>query len=248
EPFSDSFDKLIAGRASEEIVRAVFDMVSNDPSMDPLLSVLARNRKIAYKRPKTFYQIRNDRTEEQLQQTEEMVRQTMESISDIIDTQMRQRSCIPLRPDLVEFYDLIVKTMNEQQKTREKREANLSLLSEDYNQDVRTLDASNIEQKSRIVKKLLRQYEELPLEEQRNAASVRDELLMDLIYLRKMADSLERNKRNEQLQCVMKKSSGNAADDQQMYSEYTPRFIKLLKTAEIFKEVGEQQAKEFIGL
>ncbi|XP_034107491.1 trichohyalin isoform X2 [Drosophila albomicans] len=248
EPLTDNYDKLITGRASEQIVRAVFDMVSNDPSMDPLLSVLSRNRKIVNKYPKTFYQIRNDRTEVQLQQTEEMVRRTMESISDIIDTQMRQRSCIPLRPDLIEFYDLIVKTMNEQQKTREKREANLGLLSDQYNQDVHILDANNIEQKSRIVKKLLRQYEELPLEEQRNAASVRDELLMDLIYLRKMADSLERNKRNEQLQKVMKKFDGNGVDSQQVNSEYTPRFIKLLKTAEIFKEVGEQQAKEFIGL
>ncbi|XP_034480137.1 uncharacterized protein LOC117785955 [Drosophila innubila] len=248
EPVSDSFDKLMTGKASEEIVRAVFEMVSNDPTMDPLLSVLARNRKTAYKRPKTFYQIRNDRNEEHLQQTEEMVRKTMESISDIIDTQMRQRSCIPLRPDLVEFYDMIVKTMAEQQKTREKREVKLSLLSEDYNQDVRILDANNIEQKSRIVKKLLRQYDELPLEEQRRAAAVRDELLMDLIYLRKMADTLERSQRNAQLQGVLGKTSGNEAADQQMYSEYTPRFIKLLKTAEIFKEVGEQQAKQFIGI
>lgn len=238
----------MTGKASEEIVRAVFEMVSNDPTMDPLLSVLARNRKTAYKRPKTFYQIRNDRNEEHLQQTEEMVRKTMESISDIIDTQMRQRSCIPLRPDLVEFYDIIVKTMTEQQKMREKREVKLSLLSDDYNQDVRILDANNIEQKSRIVKKLLRQYDELPLEEQRSAASVRDELLMDLIYLRKMADTLERSQRNAQLQGVMRKNSGNEAADRQMYSEYTPRFIKLLKTAEIFKEMGEQQAKEFIGL
>jgi len=238
----------MTGKASEEIVRAVFDMVSNDPTMDPLLSVLSRNRKNVYKRPKPFYQIRNDRNEDHLQQTEEMLRKIMESISDIIDTQMRQRSCIPLRPDLVEFYDIILKTMAEQQKTREKREANLNLLSDDYNQDMHILDANNIEQKSRIVKKLLRQYDELPLEEQHKAASVRDELLMDLIYLRKMSDTLERSQRNAQLQGVLRKSRENEDADQQMFSEYTPRFIKLLKTAEIFKEVGEQQAKEFVGL
>lgn len=228
-------------------MRAVFEMVSNDPSMDPLFSVLSRNRKYPHRYPKFFYQIRNDRTEERLQQTEDMVRQTVHALSEIIDQQMHQRSCLPLRPDLVEFYDLIMKSMSEQQKLREKRMASLSMLNDD-SKDMRFLDAKAIEQKSRIVKKLLRQYEDLPADEQRNAAAVRDELLMDLIYLRKMSETLERTQRNAQLQDVLKKSSGNEAAERQIYSDYSPRFIKLLKTSEVFKQVGEQQAKAYVGL
>lgn len=228
-------------------MRAVFEMVSNDPSMDPLFSVLSRNRKYPHRYPKFFYQIRNDRTEERLQQTEDMVRQTVHALSEIIDQQMHQRSCLPLRPDLVEFYDLIMKSMSEQQKLREKRMASLSMLNDD-SKDMRFLDAKAIEQKSRVVKKLLRQYEDLPADEQRNAAAVRDELLMDLIYLRKMSETLERTQRNAQLQDVLKKSSGNEAAERQIYSDYSPRFIKLLKTSEVFKQVGEQQAKAYVGL
>lgn len=249
EPYSENYNKLLTGRLSEDIVTAVFDMVGNDPSLDALIPVLTRNNKCAAKHPKNFYQIRNNKNEKDLQEKEEMLRRTIESISDIIDKQMQQRNCIPLRPDLVEFYNIIMKTMAEQQKSRDKREANLRVLADDYDQKLRILDPANIEQKSRIVKKLLRQYEELPLEEQQHAASVRDELLMDLIYLRKMSDTLERGQRNVQLQNVLRKSSiSDDADDQQAYQDYTPRFIKLLRTAEIFKEVGEQQARAFIGL
>lgn len=228
-------------------MRAVFEMVSNDPSLDPLFTVLSRNRKYPHKYPQVFYQIRNDRTEERLAQTEDMVRQTVNALSEIIDQQMHQRSCLPLRPDLVEFYDLIMKTMSEQRKLRDKREATLSMLNDDSKQAMRFLDAKAIDQKSRVVKKLLRQYEELPADEQRNVAAVRDELLMDLIYLRKMSETLERSQRNAQLQDVLQKSSNNEAAERQIYSDYSPRFIKLLKTSEVFKQVGEQQAKAFVG-
>ncbi|XP_030081022.1 trichohyalin isoform X2 [Drosophila hydei] len=242
EPYSEHYGKLISGKLSDDIVHAVFDMVSNDPSMDALITVLAKNRKCAGKNPKNFYQIRNNQNEKQLAQTEFMVRRTMETISDLIDKQMQMRNCLPLRPDLVEFYNLIVKNMAEQQKTRDKREANLRLLAENYSQEDGILEPANIEQKSRIVKKLLREFEELPLEQQKQAAGVRDELLMDLIYLRKMSDTLERNQRNAQLNALLRKATiSEDADDQQVFQDYSPRFIKLLKTAEIFKEVGEQQ-------
>lgn len=246
--FSESYDSLISGKVSENIVRAVFEMVANDPTMDPLLSVLSRNRKFQQKHSKAFYQIRNDNTEEKLQETEEMVRRTVIAINDIIDQQMQQRSCLPLRPDLIDFYDMIMKTTAEQQKLREKRESRLNMMNDASKQDMRYLDPNAIEQKSRIVKKLLRQYEELPVEEQKEVAAVRDELLMDLIYLRKMSETIERSRRNAQLQDVIKKSNGNEATERQIYSDYSPRFIKLLKTSEVFKQVGEQQAKAFVGL
>ncbi|XP_037715948.1 uncharacterized protein LOC119550985 isoform X2 [Drosophila subpulchrella] len=248
ETRSDSYDKLITGKMSEDIVSAVFEAVGNDPGMDRLLAVLERNRKCAQKQPKNFYQIRNDKTENYLHQTESMVRDTMEAISNIIDQQVRRRACIPLRPDLQEFYDLILKTSNEEQKCREKRQSSLRVLAEDFSQDVRLLDPSKINQKSRIVKKLLRQYEDLPMEDQQAAVGVRDELLLDLVYLRKMADSAERHQRNARLQEVLKQTSLDEVLEKRMSSEYSPRFIKLLKTAELFKEAGEQQARAFVGL
>jgi len=248
ESRSDSYDKLPTGKMSEDIVSAVFEAVGNDPGMDRLLAVLERNRKCAQKQPKNFYQIRNDKTENYLHQTESMVRDTMEAISNIIDQQVRRRACIPLRPDLQEFYDLILKTSNEEQKCREKRQSSLRVLAEDFSQDVRLLDPSKINQKSRIVKKLLRQYEDLPMEDQQAAVGVRDELLLDLVYLRKMADSAERHQRNARLQEVLKQTSLDEVLEKRMSSEYSPRFIKLLKTAELFKEAGEQQARAFVGL
>ncbi|ALC40837.1 CG4744 [Drosophila busckii] len=239
-----NIEHLMTGRVSTEIVQAVFDTLSHDPSMEALLSVLEHNRRCATEPSKYFYQIRNDLNERQLQSTEEMLRQTMQTISSMIDRQMRQRACIPLRPDLQSFYDLILKSIDEQRKSREKRESSLRMLADDYSEQLRDLDAGNIEQKSRIVKKLLRHYEDLPLADQRSVAGIRDELLMDLIYLRKMADTLQRSQRNAQLQGVLKKSSHA---DRPAYEEYSPRFIKLLKTAEMFKQVGEQQAKEVIS-
>ncbi|KAH8319997.1 hypothetical protein KR074_011005 [Drosophila pseudoananassae] len=247
KPMSESFQKLLTGKTSEDIVAAVFDAVENDPGMDRLLGVLERNRKCLNKRPKNFYQIRNNKNEQYVKQTETMVRDTMVAISDIIDQQVRQRSCIPLRPDLLEFYKLILKTSEEQQKCREKRQSSLRSLAEDFSQDVRLLDPSKISQKSKIVKKLLRQYEELPAEDQQAASGVRDELLMDLVYLRKMADTAERVQRNARLQEILKQTSLDGALEKNVNPQYSPRFIKLLKTAELFKEAGEQQAKEIVG-
>ncbi|XP_030246915.1 titin homolog [Drosophila navojoa] len=247
EPYSEHYGKLVSGKLSDDIVHTVFDMVSNDPSMDSLVAVLAKNRKCAVKAPKNFYQIRNNLNEKQLQETEYMVRRTMETISDLIDKQMQIKNCMPLRPDLVEFYNLIMKNMAEQQKTRDKREANLRLLAQSNEQAEHILEPANIEQKSRTVKKLLREFEQLPLEQQRQAADVRDELLLDLIYLRKMSDTLERKQREAQLDGLLHKAIATE-DAETIHPEFTPRFIKLFKTAEIFKEVGEQQARSFVGL
>uniref|UniRef100_A0A6P4EN28 Uncharacterized protein LOC108042599 n=1 Tax=Drosophila rhopaloa TaxID=1041015 RepID=A0A6P4EN28_DRORH len=248
EPQSNSYEKLITGKISEDIVSAVFEAVGNDPGMDRLLAVLQRNRKCSQKQTKNFYQIRNDKNENYFRQTEDMVRGTMAAISNIIDQQVRRRACIPLRPDLQDFYDLILKTSNEEQKIREKRQSSLRVLAEDFSQDVRLLDPGKINQKSRIVKKLLRQYEDLPMEDQQAASGVRDELLLDLVYLRKLADSAERHQRNARLQEVLKQASLDEVLEKRMSTEYSPRFIKLLKTAELFKEAGEQQAKAFVGL
>jgi len=63
-----------------------------------------------------------------------------------------------------------------------------------------------------------------------------------------MADSAERHQRNARLQEVLKQTSLDEVLEKRMSSEYSPRFIKLLKTAELFKEAGEQQARAFVGL
>ncbi|KAH8245854.1 hypothetical protein KR038_005876, partial [Drosophila bunnanda] len=241
----NSFDKLISGKLFEDIVEAVFDAIGCDPEMERLVSVLQRNRQRS-KQPKEFYQIRTDKNENVLRQTEGMVRDTMQAISEIIDQQISRRACIPLRPDLVEFYELILKTAEEEQKVREKRQSSLGVLSADFSEEVRLLDPAKINENSRIVKKLLKQYDDLPLSDQLAAAKTHDELLLDMEYLRKMADTVERRKRNTRMQDVLKQQTLDEVLEQHVNSEYSPRFVKLLKTAELFMESGETLAKDRI--
>ncbi|KAH8301594.1 hypothetical protein KR059_006349, partial [Drosophila kikkawai] len=238
-----SFDKLMSGKLSEDIVDAVFEAIGCDPEMERLVPVLQRNRQKS-KQAKDFYQIRDNKNENFLRQTEGMVRDTMHAISEIIEQQVGRRACIPLRPDLVDFYELILKTAEEEQKVREKRQSSLRVLSADFSEDVRLLDPEKISEKTRTVKKLLQQYEDLPLGDQLAAAKTHDELLLDFEFLRKMADTVEHRKRSARLQDVVKQQTLDEALEQHVDREYSPRFIKLLKTAELFKESGETLAKD----
>ncbi|KAH8285359.1 hypothetical protein KR054_008180, partial [Drosophila jambulina] len=240
-----NYDKLISGKLSEEIVDAVFEAIGCDPEMERLVSVLQRNRQKP-SHPRTFYQIRTDKTENYVRQTEGMVRDAMLAISEIIDQQISRRACVPLRPDLVEFYELILKTSEEEKKVREKRQSSLQVLSADFSEDVRLLDPGKINEKTRIVKKLLQQYEDLPLGDQLAAAKTHDELLLDLEYLRKMADTVERRKRSASLNEVVKQQTLDKVLEEHVNSEYSPRFIKLLKTADLFLESGATLAKDRI--
>ncbi|KAH8389819.1 hypothetical protein KR200_002096, partial [Drosophila serrata] len=237
EKKDNSFDKLISGKLFDDIVDAVFDAIGCDPEMERLVSVLQRNRQ-GSKQPKDFYQIRTDKNENFLRQTEGMVRDTMQAISEIIELQISRRSCIPLRPDLVDFYELILRSAAEEQQVREKRQSSVGVLSADFNDAVPLLEPAKINENTRIVKKLLQQYQDLPLSDQLVAAKTHDELLLDMEYLRKMADTVERRKRNARMQEVVKQQSLDEALEQHV-NEYSPRFVKLLKTAELFMESGE---------
>ncbi|KAH8253067.1 hypothetical protein KR032_003434, partial [Drosophila birchii] len=241
----NSMDKMISGKLFEEIVEAVFNEIGCDPEMERLVSVLQRNRHRS-KQPKNFYQIRTDKNENFIRQTEGMVRDTMQAISEIIEQQISRRACIPLRPDLVDFYELILKTAEEEKKVREKRQSSLRVLTADFSENVHLLDSDKISENTRIVKKLLQKYQDLPLTDQLAAVKTHDELLLDLEYLRKMADTVERRKRNIRMQDVLKQQTLDEDLEQHMNSEYSPRFVKLLKTAELFMESGETLAKDRI--
>lgn len=139
---------------------------------------------------KTFFfysHIRYKKQKDDVNHIEDMVQQAMEAISDIIDDQVEQRSCIPLPPELRIFYDEIldIYESNSAEGVREKR-ANIDAPFNEFSKEVRLIDPNTVEERSRIVKKLLRQYDGLPIEDQQQMVSVRDDLLQNLNMLQHM--------------------------------------------------------------
>lgn len=165
----------------------------------------------------------------------------MISLNDVIDEEMRSRTCIPLRPDLAVFYEQILKSYGDQENLRLKRDATKRSLATDFSKRVRAIDANKVEERSRIVKKLLKQYEDLPQQDQQQVNGLRDDLLMDLVYLRKMKqsqDMQERRKREVLKQEEMQAKKIDADIMKKLEKDYSPSFLKLLKTAELFKEAA----------
>lgn len=130
-----------------------------------------------------------------------MVQQAMEAISDIIDDQVEQRSCIPLPPQLRMFYDQILDIFesNSAEGVREKR-ANFDAPIDEFSKEVRLIDPNSVEERSRIVKKLLRQYEALPIEDQQQMVGVRGDLLQNLDILQHMQVEQMHKKREPKAQ------------------------------------------------
>lgn len=78
---------------------AVFEAVRNDPELALLLPILERNLVDSEEEPKNDYQDPKEKIENSF---------------------MHRQTCIPLRPDLQEFYDLVLKTAEEEEKIRQK--------------------------------------------------------------------------------------------------------------------------------
>lgn len=83
--------------------------------MKPLLPILEENLK-PQKQPKKSHQTEKDIKKSYLEQQE-----NMESDSEENHNQKCPSDCIPLPPHLLEFYDLVLKTADEEQKAREKK-------------------------------------------------------------------------------------------------------------------------------
>ncbi|XP_036215461.2 uncharacterized protein [Bactrocera oleae] len=186
KPKASCDENKVNGKGSLELVKSMFNMAKCNPQMKPLWAVLKRNQQCLKKIPPQdngFEKMQKD----DVNHIEDMVQQAMEAISDIIDDQVEQRSCIPLPPELRIFYDEIldIYESNSAEGVREKR-ANIDAPFNEFSKEVRLIDPNTVEERSRIVKKLLRQYDGLPIEDQQQMVSVRDDLLQNLNMLQHM--------------------------------------------------------------
>uniref|UniRef100_A0A1A9V9Y5 Uncharacterized protein n=1 Tax=Glossina austeni TaxID=7395 RepID=A0A1A9V9Y5_GLOAU len=237
---AEDLSKLASGKLSSQIVKSVFCMVKNDPNLKALWPSLKRRQPGNHAKTQDLYAIRNENNEGKVQNSENMLRKAMDTINCIVEEQVRSRNCVPLRPDLQDFYETVLRSNQEQDKCREKRDYTMANYDDDFSKQVRALDPNKIEEKSRIVKKLLKQYEELPQDDQEKVVGIRDDLLKDLLFLRKLKESEERRRR----ELFEKKELGLALDDDEaikrLQSQYTPQFLKLLKTSDLYREMATE--------
>lgn len=195
-----------------------------------------------------------------------MLKKAMEAINSLIDEQVRSRSCAPLRPDLDNFYDFIVQNTNAQKEqedadigNRRKRFDGIDAMenyanvfggggdsdAEEEEEEGEgapsnahnALDWAKINEKSRTVKKLLKEYEELPEEEQAKMAELKDDLLHDLIFLRQLKAAQIRHKREQLEQKELQMAVDNDAVMKRLQSQYSPEFLKLFKTSDLYREI-----------
>ncbi|XP_017016899.1 uncharacterized protein [Drosophila kikkawai] len=109
---SDRFHKVMSGRLPENLTDIVFELIHNDMEFEQVLTVLERIREV---RNKTL-----------MLETEE------EDFCETMTKQKCRRDSNLLVPQIQEFYDMILKTVDEEQKVREKRENSLWIVAEDY--------------------------------------------------------------------------------------------------------------------
>uniref|UniRef100_A0A1A9X3B3 Uncharacterized protein n=1 Tax=Glossina brevipalpis TaxID=37001 RepID=A0A1A9X3B3_9MUSC len=242
----EDINNLASGKLSSQVVKSVFCMVQNDPKLKALWPSLKRRQPSNQEKSQAFYAIRKDNNEEEVKRSEKMLQKAMDTINCIIEEQVRSRNCVPLRPDLQNFYETVLRSNQERDKGREKRDHTMSNFDSDFSKEIRALDPNKIEEKSRIVKKLLKQYEELPQEDQEQVVGIRDDLLKDLLFLRKLNESEERRRR----ELFEKKELGLALNDDEaikrLQSQYTPQFLKLLKASDLYREIANEPETLFV--
>ncbi|XP_037813546.1 MATH and LRR domain-containing protein PFE0570w isoform X2 [Lucilia sericata] len=202
---------LMSGKYSNNVVKNIFKTVQESPDLKALWPSLKRNQPGETTTESNFFAIRNEQNENVLQNSEKLLAQVMSSINTIIESQARSHACVPLRPDLQEFYNMILQSRREQDMTN-------------------LIDPNEIEQETRLVKKLLKQYEEQQSREnQMQEKAVKEELLENLSILQQLQDNEKRQRR---------KSKANLSDNKLAKEHYSGEFLKLLKAAEFYKDIS----------
>ncbi|TMW41115.1 hypothetical protein DOY81_013805 [Sarcophaga bullata] len=154
---------MASGKLSSEVVQAIFKSVKNEPSMQDLVPYLKEPPQIETTGEANLNAIKNQNNENEVKQAENLIKQAMKAISSIVEANSRAQACQPLRPDLQEFYNLILRTRQEQDIERVKRALNRKTAKRNnFSQDIRLLDPSKIKEKTSTVKKLLREYDLCP--------------------------------------------------------------------------------------
>ncbi|XP_050322342.1 uncharacterized protein LOC126754434 [Bactrocera neohumeralis] len=243
KPKASCDDSKVNGKGSLELVKSMFNMAKCNPQMKPLWAVLKRNQQCLKKIPpqeNSFEKMQKD----DVNHIEDMVQQAMEAISDIIDDQVEQRSCIPLPPELRIFYDEILEIYesNSAEGVREKR-AYIDAPFNEFSKEVRLIDPNSVEERSRIVKKLLRQYDGLPIEDQQQMVGVRDDLLQNLNMLQHM--QLEQmHKKREPKDQHPEQEQQPLQDLQPLQEQHTQQEQRLQQEQHTLQEQQPEQEQE----
>ncbi|XP_019891942.1 uncharacterized protein LOC101896008 isoform X2 [Musca domestica] len=155
---------LISGKSSANIVQKIFRTVREHPKLKILWPSLERNKLPERPQMANFYTIRNKDNDQKIQQSEQLMKQALNTLNDIIDQQVYSRSCLPLRPDLQDFYNRILKTQEEQNNYRKKRENDKKLLKTQKStnklpQETKDENVSEAGENVEEVRQLLRLYD-----------------------------------------------------------------------------------------
>ena len=183
----------------------------------------------------------------------------MNDINMLIEQRAGGSNCIQLSPELQMFYDTIVKS--NQRNNKFKRDQLTEIKSVDAATENEILGNGivgrnypgtvNIRKKCSVVKKLLNQYDYLPLEDQEKARSVKDMLSAELIHLKKMSETenIEKIRKRRQilreqrlLKPVFKREDTNQpANDEREKRDFSSSFLKLIKTVAEIKSYADPE-------
>ncbi|XP_061393871.1 homeobox protein 2 [Musca vetustissima] len=244
-PSDDDSSDITSGKLSANIVQKIFRTVREHPKLKILWPSLQRNKLAQRPEMPNFYTIRNKDSEQQLQQSEQLMKQALNTLNDLIDQQVYSRSCLPLRPDLQKFYEQILKTQDERNKYRKKRENDKKIVkrqssknkisqgssyensNEKSDENRKDSPGNKAEKKSSIgVRNLLRLYEG---DDVRSASD-------QLEALREMQEREAKERRKHIQEKYRKDGSNDALKILEQY--YSPEYSKLQKACESYRELG----------
>ncbi|KNC27192.1 hypothetical protein FF38_02642 [Lucilia cuprina] len=221
---------LISGKYSNNVVKNIFKTVQESPDLKALWPSLKRNQPRETTTEANFFAIRNEKNEKVLENSEKLLAQVMSSINTIIESQARSHACVPLRPDLQEFYNMILQSRREQDMVREKRHLNRLHKREDFSYNKHLIDPNEIEQERSKVKKLLK--------DENQKMGGREDLLQNLSTLQQLQDK-EKRQKLKQKGSEQQASHLSGKIRKSLETHYTAEFLKLLKAAEFYKDISE---------
>lgn len=191
---------------------------------------------------------------EKIKNTEKMLGSIMETITDLIEEQVNQRVCVPLRADLQEFYDHIILSNhknNQNNNIHRNFKTNVNQNSNEIEYDDEDEDESSsynipkrkksitkrqIHEKHGIVKKLLNHYDKLPIDDKLKMNNIKEFIQQHIQLLDEMERYVvNRNSRQTQnLKVTTKLQTSKSADaDDDVVSQ---KYKKLSNTVDFIKK------------
>uniref|UniRef100_A0A1I8Q8P8 Uncharacterized protein n=2 Tax=Stomoxys calcitrans TaxID=35570 RepID=A0A1I8Q8P8_STOCA len=207
-PLDVTPDKL-----SSNIVEKVFQSVRDHPQLKVLWPSLKNNQLPERTHMPRFNALRNQDNEQHIQHSEQLMREALNILNNAIDQKFQTKSCVPLSSDLREFYNLILRTNEEQRREREKRQVEWGKLRKEDDEN------SKIYNNGKVVNKNDGQWEENSLMDLQNEDGVDVKLRRELWNRKYLGTNLNDLELLEQL--------------------YSSEFSKLLKACELYREISK---------